>query len=156
MNTFTKPHDWFATRLLNPTKGIETLIVGNITPETAMLETRDKYKNTNKVKEIFTDDNGNFLEEEFNKFYDQIALEYAYLSSINTENFILDSYEKSESNLSTPFGKVKQHKMTTEYVKNPNKLAYGLTEFNEWSTPEFSNRELAQMNKYWDNEKQAW
>lgn len=156
MNTLTKPHDWFATRLLNPTKGIETLIVGNITPETATLDTRDKYKNTNKVKELFTDEYGNFREEQFNQFYDQIAFEYAYLSSINTENFILDSYEKSESNLSTPFGKVKQHTMTTEYVKNPRKLTYGLAGFNEWSSPEFSDREIIQMNKYWDNEKQQW
>lgn len=155
MNTI-KQYDWFATRFMNPEKGVDALIVENITPENSKMETRDVYRKKAKVQEMFTDENGNFMEGKFNDYYDQLAFEYAYFSAINTENYILDSYEKSEVDFSTNFGKVKEHKLSTEFIKNPDKISFGLTGFNERSEKELSDRELSQMNKYWDNEKQAW
>ena len=56
----------------------------------------------------------------------------------------------------TDFGKVKKYEFNPEFVVNTEKLSKGLVGFNEWSEPEWSKRELAQMNKYWDNETKSW
>ena len=132
MNENIKEFDYFATRLLNPDKGVDALIVENINPTTASLETRDTYKNTKRVQEMFTDDHGNFDNVAYNKFYDQVLIEYSYLSAVNTENYILDNYEKAASNFSTPFGKIKTPQFSTEFVENTDKLSFGFDGFNEW------------------------
>ena len=78
----TVQHDWFATRLMNGDKDLTNLIADDIIPANSTLESPEFYKEKNKVKEIFTDDNGNFDDEKFNNFYNQMKLEYDYLKAI--------------------------------------------------------------------------
>lgn len=151
-----KVHDWFASRFLNPNKDPMALISEGITPNTADIKDRDFYKSKEKVKEAFKTDSGEFDEEKYNKTYDQFFAEYSYLSAIDSENFILNAYEKSSSNFSTDFGKVIEHSIDVNKVGNPLGLSKGVTSINDWSTPILSKREAAQKNQYWDNEKQKW
>jgi hypothetical protein len=127
----TQQPDWFATRMLNNDKGIDFFIAEGITPATSKLETPDFYRNKRKVQETFTKDDGSFDEQAFNNFYQSMAIEYSYLNAINTENYIYDTYEKSEVDFTTNFGKVKKHEFNPEFVVNTNKLSKGITSFNE-------------------------
>ena len=111
MENNTKTNDWFATRLLNSDKDPVALIGEGITPLNSTLETPDFYKEKAKVQQMFVNDEGKFDESKFNEVYNSIAHEFEYLSAINTENLILDAYEKSESNFTTNFGKVKEQKL---------------------------------------------
>ena len=151
-----KVHDWFASRFLNPDKDPMVLISEGITPDTAEIKDRDFYKSKEKVKEAFKTDSGGFDEEKYNKIYDQFIAEYNYLSSVDSENFILNAYEKSSSNFSTDFGKIVDQEISVDKVANPLDLNKGITAINEWSTPTLSKREAAQKNQYWDNDLQKW
>ena len=156
MEQNTQLTDWFAARMLNEDKGLDFFIAEGITPATSKLESPDFYKNKRKVQEKFVKEDGSFDEQAFNNFYQSMAVEYSYLNAINTENYIYDTYEKSEVDFTTDFGKVIKPEFNPEFVTNPDKLSKGIVNFNEWSEPEWSKRELAQMNKYWDNETQSW
>lgn len=149
-------NDWFATRLLNTDKSLEFILSEGINSQNSELKDKDFYKNKNKVQEIFKKDDGNFDEDAFNNFYDNISKEYSYLSAIDTENFILNAYEKSESNFSTNFGNVIDQQIQISRTPNPLDQNYNISSLNEWSTPVLSKREAAQKNRYWDNDLQKW
>lgn len=149
-------HDWGATRLLNPDKQIDFLLNEGINPTNATLQSREYYKNTRKVQETFSKEDGTLDEKQFNAWYDNIALEYDYLKNIDVENFILDSYEKSISDFTTDFGKKKPEQLTVSFAANPLDQEMGGLAWNRLSDPEISKREAAQQNNYWDNELGAW
>lgn len=156
MENNAKTNDWFASRLLNDDKDLAFLLTEGITPLNSKMETPEFYKNKTKVKERFTKDNGDFDEDTFNKFYTAISKEFEYLSAIDSENFVLDSYEKSSSNFTTNFGKVKDQHIIASITPNPLKQSRGLTVWNKWSDPTISNREAAQTNQYFDPETNTW
>lgn len=156
MENNAKTNDWFASRLLNDDKDPAFLLTEGITPLNSKMETPEFYKNKTKVKERFTKDNGDFDEDTFNKFYTAISKEFEYLSAIDSENFVLDSYEKSSSNFTTNFGKVKDQHIIVSVTPNPLKQSRGLTVWNKWSDPTISNREAAQTNQYFDPETNTW
>lgn len=152
----TVQHDWFATRLMNGDKDLTNLIADDIVPANSTLESPEFYKEKNKVKEIFTDDNGNFDDEKFNNFYNQMKLEYDYLKAIDTENYIYDMYQKSNADFTTDFGKAKDREMTVSQIANPQEQKYGIGQWNTWSDPELSKREAAQKNYYYNTETGQW
>lgn len=152
----TVQHDWFATRLMNGDKDLTNLIADDIIPANSTLESPEFYKEKNKVKEIFTDDNGNFDDEKFNNFYNQMKLEYDYLKAIDTENYIYDMYQKSNADFTTDFGKAKDREMTVSQIANPQEQKYGIGQWNTWSDPELSKREAAQKNYYYNTETGQW
>lgn len=152
----TVKHDWFATRLMNGDKDLTNLIADDIIPANSTLESPEFYKEKNKVKEIFTDDNGNFDDEKFNNFYNQMKLEYDYLKAIDTENYIYDMYQKSNADFTTDFGKAKDREMTVSQIANPQEQKYGIGQWNTWSDPELSKREAAQKNYYYNTETGQW
>ena len=143
-----KMNDWFATRLLNNDKSIDFLLSEGINTANSELQDRDFYKNKNKVQAAFKREDGKFDEDAFNAFYDNISKEYTYLSAIDTENFILNAYEKAGSNFSTDFGTVIKPEISISKVANPLKQSKGITELNEVSAPILSKREAAQKNQY--------
>lgn len=59
-------HDWGATRLLNPDKQIDFLLNEGINPTNATLQSREYYKNTRKVQETFSKEDGTLDEKQFN------------------------------------------------------------------------------------------
>ena len=156
MEENTKPNDYFAARLLNADKGAGFLISEGIDASNSEIQDRDFYKSKAKVQEAFQKDDGTFDEDKFNKFYDDVYKEYNYESSIDTQNFFLDAYEKSESDFSTNFGHVAEHSIGFSRVANPLDQSFGLDNTNTWSTPTKSRREAAQKNQYFDNETGKW
>lgn len=151
-----KTNDWFAARLLNSDKPVDFLITEGITAENSSLQDKSFYKSKPKVQEAFKKPDGAFDEDTYDKFYNDISTEFTYLNSVDTENYILDAYEKSGSNFSTNFGTVIDPKIDVERVINPQDQSFGLTNTNEWSTPTKSRREMAQKNQYFDNDTGKW
>lgn len=156
MENNIKQNDWFAARLLNSDKGVEVLVEEGINPLNSTLQPADFYKNKNKVKEAFKTESGAFDETKFNEVYNKVANEYEYLSNVDTENFILDYYEKSESDFTTPYGKVKDPKVVASFTPNPLEQSKGVTIWNKWSDPKISQREAAQNNQYYDPDTKTW
>lgn len=151
-----KTNDWFAARLLNSDKPVEFLIEEGIDATNSSIQDKEFYKNKQKVQEAFTKSDGSFDNDLFDKFYENVSLEFKYLNSLDTENYILDSYEKSESNFSTNFGSVIDPKIDVERVSNPLDQSFGLVAPNKWSAPTKSMREAAQKNQYFDNDTGRW
>ncbi len=123
-----KTHDWFATRLLNEDKGLTVLLEEGVTPLTSNLQAPDFYKGKTKVQEAFMKPDGNFDDDAFTRYYDDVSKEYEYLSSIDTENLFLDYYEKSNADFTTPFGRRVDHQMRANLIANPQKQNQGLVE----------------------------
>ena len=127
MDTVIKEHDLFAARMLNPDKGLSYFVAEEgLSSQNTQLEGKEFYKNKEKVKEFFTDDSGKFNQEEFDKFYKQISLEYSYLNNMDSAKFIFDTYEKSAADFTTPFGEVKDYELEVERTANPLEQTYNL------------------------------
>ena len=149
-------NDWFAARLLNSDKPIDFLVTEGIDASNSTMQDKDFYKSKAKVQEAFKKDDGTFDQDKFDKFYNDCSNELGYLSSINTENYILNAYEKSESNFSTNFGHYVDRNIEAERIANPLDQSFGIVAPNTWSTPTKSKREAAQKNQYFDNETGKW
>lgn len=156
MNNTNTQNDWFATRLLNDNATPDQLIISGITPENSIMQSPEFYKNKAKVQEKFMKDDGSFDEKAFNEFYNETLLYYQYLNGINTESYILDTYEKSASNFTTDFGTYKNEKLAVQFDPNSYHQSLGVVGVNEFSKPEFSQRELAQMNYFKNSETGQW
>lgn len=156
MNNINTQNDWFATSLLNNNATPDQLIVSGITPENSVMQSPEFYKSKAKVREKFTKDDGSFDENAFNKFYLESLTYYQYLNGVNTENYILSTYEKSASNFTTDFGVFKQEKMAAQFNPNSYHQSLGVVGINKLSEIEFSQRELAQMNYSLDSETGQW
>lgn len=148
-NTTTK-NDWIAIRLLNDNATPDQMIVSGITPENSIIQSPEFYKNKAKVQEKFTKEDGSFDEKAFNDFYTESLLYYQYLNGVNTEDYILNTYEKSASNFTTDFGVYGEKKMMAQFDPNSYRQSLGVVGVNELSEIELSQRELAQDNYYKD------
>lgn len=156
MSNINTQNDWFATRLLNDNATPDQLIISGITPENSIIQSPEFYKNKAKVQEKFMKDDGSFDDKAFNDFYAETLLYYQYLNGVNTESYILDAYEKSASNFTTDFGTYKNEKLVAQFDPNSYHQSLGVIGVNELSKPEYSQRELAQMNYFKDSDSEEW
>ena len=156
MDNNIKTNDWFAARFLNEDVGIGTLLGDNITPSTATLYPIEFYQNKPKVQEKFQKEDGTFDEKSYKEFYNNIASEYLELSSIDSLDFMFNEYERNPNVFSIKNGREVKSTPVFSYVDNPLKQTEGVSGFNQWSDPKISNREAAQMNRYYDNDKGEW
>lgn len=156
MDNNIKTNDWFAARFLNEDVGIGTLLGDNITPSTATLYPIEFYQNKPKVQEKFQKEDGTFDEKSYKEFYNNIASEYLELSSIDSLDFMFNEYERNPNVFSIKNGREVKSTPIFSYVDNPLKQTEGVAGFNQWSDPNISNREAAQMNRYYDNDKGEW
>jgi hypothetical protein len=148
-----KENDWFATRILNGDKDISSILESGVNPTNADLKPASYYRDKAKVKAMFTDNDGKFHEDAFMQTYNNIAEEYRYLSAVDTENYILNQYNKAESDFTTDDGKIKEEKIDTYLQKNPLHQKSGISGWDVLSDPVYSAREVAQMNRIYDVDK---
>ena len=130
MNDSIKIHDYGAARLLNPEETPGTLVVGGLTAENTKLEDKDFYQNKAKVREIFSDENGNFKQEEFDAFYKKISDEFLYLNALKDQNFAFNFYEKNNANYRVKVGRKSNPQVYTELTANPTHSSLGLISGN--------------------------
>lgn len=156
MDELIKANDYFTARLLNEQETPGTLVAGGVTADNTKLEDKEFYQNKPKVREIFSDENGVFKQEEFDKFYQNISEEFVYLNALRDQNYAFDFYERNNANYRVQVGRKSNPRVTTELVANPMHVNLGIISGNTWSEPTESARELAQQNQIFDPEQNKW
>ena len=130
MSDTTKIHDYGAARLLNPQETPGTLVALGLNADNTKLEDREFYKNTRTVQELFTNEDGVFKEDEYNKFYDQLTTEFQYLNALKDQDYAFDFYERNNANYRVSVGRKSNPQVTTELIPNPTHSSLGLISGN--------------------------
>lgn len=149
----------FVSSLLNPEAQTSDLIMNGITAENTGFLTPDVYKNSDFVKQRFTDANGNFDQSAFEQAYNNAAKKYDELASVQTMddlNQIISQYNPNDIYASEFGGNTYKPTYEVQKVLNPIRVSEGVTHLFEKGENTKSMRELAQMSKIWDTEKQQW
>ena len=150
MNT-SKPNDWFLAITENPTFSLSDFESVGLTTENTALQSKDVYRNSNYVKEIFTDDQGKFDEVSFNKHYDAVAQAYNIYANDQYEKDVLTDIEWDPYNAWRPNGaKVKQPGFKVVQEVNPLHQAKGFGGIGSISNPTITAYEAAQQQKVQD------
>lgn len=146
-NNVVKGNDWVATMLSNPDQSINSLIDSGLNSQNTVMASKDDYRGTKKIQELFTDKNGKFNEKDFEKFYDQANDSYNQLSieSFNNEATVQRSFY--ENQMGAPKDVQKRSLIGRfEKVQNPMKNIIGMQGINVVSPNDKSVREIAQEN----------
>lgn len=146
-----KQHDWFAANLFQPDLSINDFYSVGITPENTSIKSREDYKSNPVVIDAFTKE-GKFDEQSYNTFYDNALLTYNQYSKSEFDKRVLEEYSYDPAEW-----RVSGNKKDTSTVfqlgrTNLRKEAYGVEGFGITPAPEFSTREIAQMNEVRDAE----
>lgn len=72
----TNKTDWIDLVIHNSDKGFTDFALAGVTEKNLTLKNEDFYKAIPEIKDRFTDQNGNFNNDAFNKFYDGMAKMY--------------------------------------------------------------------------------
>ena len=155
-----KQNDWVVINIANPNDNGDlspiNLIDNGINSENTSIRSKEYYKGTAKIQELFKNGVGELDEAKFNEFYDGMLSSYNQFSNIDSSEYLMENYE---SNFYDPFkeedSKIKEWNIETVKLNNPFEQSYGL--FNRGRGNRTSSIvELAQKNKYWDNSSQEW
>lgn len=132
-------NDWIATMLTNKDSSVQDLINSGITVKNTTLQDKDTYKETPKIKQMFSDKSGRFDDVSFDKFYNNALHSFNEMSMQTFNEF--DNALHSDP--SAPKISSSGH---FERVYNPNKDLIGVEGLNLKTSGTKSIRELAQNN----------
>lgn len=147
-----KPNDWFLAVSENPTMNFEDFQNNGITVDNTALQSREFYRNSNYIQELFTDDTtGKFDEAAFNKQYDAAAQAYNIYANEQYEKDVLrdmewDPYAAWRPNNS----KIKTPDIQIIQEVNPLHQAKGFGRIGAISNPTITAYEAAQQQKVQD------
>lgn len=145
-----KQNDWIVATINNPTFDADDFQhISDMTLDNTQLLSKDQYLKSRYIREndLFKNDQGEFSEELFDRFYQGAAQKFAEFS---TEN-IVDNYEYDMWDVMRPEkGKVKDVNFSLGVQQNPEHISIGVAGFNEISKSDKSQRELAQNSKIYD------
>lgn len=143
-------HDWIVASINNPTFDAgDFQHISEMSLDNTQLLSRDQYLRSNYIREneLFKDNNGEFSEEKFDKFYRNAAATFAEFSNEN----VVDNYEYSMWDTERPKnGKIKSTNFNLGTEQNPDHFKIGISGFNEISKSDKSRREWAQNSKIKD------
>lgn len=154
-----KKYDWMAVLQYQPNYTLSDFKDLGVTPENTEFRSRDYYKGLNAVREsdIFKNNEGNFDEKKFDKFYDEAALLYNNYANDEVFNNIGNSYTYDPWewwNKDTEKTEDVGPKMTLG--ENPWKTTYGIKGLGIATESPFSIREMAQRRPYYDYTTGEW
>lgn len=157
MNEITKPNDMLVSTLVNGNVSTLDLLSNGINAGNTQLLDPQSYKESKLIKQRFTDGNGNFNTEEFNKAYISAAKQYSDLAEMNSYDKLSKYVEYNQKDIFAPL----DAKRTTpayeiEKELNPLRLSHGVDSLFDYGRQTKSMRELAQQSKIWDSEKGIW
>lgn len=146
-----KQHDWFAANLFQPELSIDDFYNAGLTPDNTGIKSRDEYKTNPTVIDAFTKD-GVFDEQSYNTFYDNALLTYNQYSKKEFNKKVLEEYEYDPAEWRASGNKKDTSALFQIGKQNLRKESYGVESLGLISSPEFSMREIAQMNEVRDAE----
>ena len=145
-----KQYDYLLASLNNPdfTSGDFKDVAGMNLANT-QFASKDLYKSNPKIRsqKIFQDAEGNFSDQKFDQYYNNVASSFRDFS---TESAV-DDYEYSMWDTRRPEGaKVKSINFNLNTVNNPDHIRIGVGGINKITNSDKSRRELAQSSKIFD------
>lgn len=145
-----KQNDWLVASLNNPEFTAQDFKdVSGMTLDNTQFMSKDVYKNSPYIRnqKMFQDSNGNFSDQKFDAYYNNVASTFRDFS---TENSI-DNYEYSMWDVNRPTGgRVKDINFNLNTVNNPDHIRIGVGGINKITNSDKSRRELAQNSKIFD------
>ena len=145
-----KQNDWLVASLNNPEFTAQDFKdVSGMTLDNTQFMSKDVYKNSPYIRsqKIFQDNDGNFSDQKFDAYYNNVASTFRDFS---TENSV-DNYEYSMWDVNRPAGgRVKNVNFNLNTVNNPDHRRIGVGGINKITNSNKSRRELAQDSKIFD------
>lgn len=149
-----KPNDMFVAVIQKPDLNVFDLSKSDIIPDNTQLLSIDKYKNLDKVQNLFKTESGAFDEGAFTSAYAKAASLYQELSSDKSLASALE-YDPMDFTAPKDAKKIEVNPIAkVDY--NPFKNKYSQTGVNSIDSSELSLRELAQQNKIFDTSTNKW
>jgi hypothetical protein len=147
-NEIKKPNDIFVAYLQKPDASVLDLMTSDILPGNTQLLPLEEYKNSPKIKEIFSTEAGVFDEDKFKQSYISAANLYTELSLNNTLAKALE-YDPLDFTAPKDSKKVDVRPIISDEY-NPFKTTYNKYGVNSIDESDLSLRELAQQSKIFD------
>lgn len=145
-----KQNDWLVASLNNPEFTAQDFKdVSGMTLDNTQFMSKDVYKNSPYIRnqKMFQDSDGNFSDQKFDAYYNNVASAFRDFS---TENSV-DNYEYSIWDVNRPAGgRVKDINFNLNTVNNPDHIRIGVGGINKITNSDKSRRELAQNSKIFD------
>lgn len=143
-----KEYDLFANILKNPDFSYNDFIAAGLTADNTLLQSKDYYKKSDKVKQTFTDVTGKFDTDKFDKVYNIATTLYNSLADASYDKAIADKTIYHRDNIFAP---VNQRRKGPEFVEvvtpNPFQTSTSIIELGKEGDRTKSIDELAQANK---------
>lgn len=151
-----KPNDIFVATINNPQATTYDLMTLDLNPDNTDLLSKDEYKESKYVKDMFTGEDGKFNDIAFDNAYTAAAYHFQEMTD--------DKYIQSLSEVQySPFDitrpkDAKTFNVNVEFAKdfNPFKDRYSRSGINSIDPSSFSLRELAQQSKVFDPKTNSW
>lgn len=145
-----KENDWIVASINNPdfTNSDFKNILG-ITEDNVQMLSKDEYKNSQYIKDIFKKEDGSFDENKFNSYYDNRLSEFNKFNESdqlvdNFEYSLFDTRQKSDS-------KIKSNEFKISRISNPDRITIGISGRNAIGERNMTPSELAQTQLIYDS-----
>ena len=143
-----KEYDLFANILKNPDFSYNDFIAAGLTADNTLLQSKDYYKKSDKVKQTFTDITGKFDNDKFDKVYNIATTLYNSLADASYDKAIAEKTIYHRDNIFAP---INQRRKGPEFVEtvtpNPFQISTSVIELGKEGDRTKSIDELAQANK---------
>lgn len=147
-NMQEKEFDLFMNMMRNPSASFDTLVAGGLTINNTSLQDKSVYENSDKVKEQFKDQYGEFDQQAFDSFYNNAKAYYNSLSSANYEESMAKQATFHRDNIFAPVDQRRQGPDFFEIqMANPYQTTSSVVELGKVGARTKSVDELAQSNK---------
>ena len=154
-----KKYDWMALLQYQPNYTLADFKELGVTADNTSFKSRDYYKGLKDVREspMFFNENDEFSESKFDKFYDQAAILYNNYANEDVFRNLANSktynpWEWWNSDAS----KIEDYSPFITTGKNKQAVTRSVKEFGVATESPFSIRELAQRNNYYDVTTGEW
>lgn len=157
MKEIEKENDIFLSTILNPEATSSDLVSNDINASNTGFLTPEEYKQSDFIQKQFSDENGVFNEDAFNKVYLKAADKYKDLANIQSYSDIENFAKYNENDLYAPANSAKMDSgYTIRKQTNPFETSEGVRSLFEKGAQTKSIRELAQKSKIWDSKEEKW
>lgn len=152
-----RKNDWLATLFFSPDKSIQDLADLGITTDNSSLQDREHYKNIPTIQDAFKNDDGNFDNEKYNSFYNDVLYLYNEAEKNNIVGNIINTYEYAPGDIFAPIGANRKDSNASIYQTiNPERRSVSLTSIGAISDPTMSTREVGQTSNVFNWETQQF
>lgn len=153
MNEINRENDIFVSTLLNPEANVNDLIQNGVTSKNTQLLSPEQYKDLDFVKKQFSDKDGNFNGELFDRIYNVAFNKFNDLTQIQSYDDLTKFDKWNVNDIYASIDAEKEIKQANiSRVRNPFEETRGIRSLLGVEESNKSVRELAQKNKIFDTE----